>query len=273
MRTIVHLSDLHFGRIDEATLEPLLAFVRDLSPDLIAISGDLTQRARSAQFQRARAFLEALPKPQLVVPGNHDIPARNLLARFFWPLRNYHRYITSELQPFYADDELAVIGINTARSLVIKGGRISEEQIAQVAERMQRFKDEVTKIVVTHHPFDVPAGHEKSDLVGHARLAMETLSTCGVDMFLSGHLHLSHATPSALHYRIHGHSAVIIQAGTATSTRRRGETNSFNVIRIHHPQASVERMEWQSERRVFAAAGIEQFHHTENGWLEISGTP
>src|SRR6266850_7144789 len=116
MRTLVHLSDLHFGRVDERLIKPLIAAVTEINPDLVAVSGDLTQRARSAQFQEARQFLDALPQPQIVVPGNHDVPLYNVFSRFGRPLDKYRRYITEDMQPFYADDEIAVIGINTARS-------------------------------------------------------------------------------------------------------------------------------------------------------------
>ena len=105
MRTIVHLSDIHFGRVDGAIIEPLIRIVDELKPDVVAVSGDLTQRARSRQFIEARAFLDKLPKPQIVVPGNHDIPLHNVLTRFLQPLDKYRQYITDDLQPFYADVE------------------------------------------------------------------------------------------------------------------------------------------------------------------------
>src|SRR6266550_8876633 len=105
MRTLVHLSDLHFGRVDERLIKPLIAAVTEINPDLVAVSGDLTQRARSQQFREARAFLDALPQPQIVVPGNHDVPLHNLLTRFLQPLRKYRRYITNDLRPFHYDNE------------------------------------------------------------------------------------------------------------------------------------------------------------------------
>src|ERR1700704_802293 len=135
MRTLVHLSDLHFGRVDEQLIGPLIAAVTEANPDLVAVSGDLTQRARSHQFREARAFLDSLPKPQIVVPGNHDVPLHNVLTRFLQPLHKYRRYITDDLQPFYHDKEIAVLGVSTARSLTIKGGRISAEQVAWMQER------------------------------------------------------------------------------------------------------------------------------------------
>jgi 3',5'-cyclic AMP phosphodiesterase CpdA len=107
MRTIVHLSDLHFGRIQEGTIEALARAVHEIRPDLIAISGDLTQRARRMQFKQARDFLRSLPARTIIVPGNHDVPLYNIYSRFTRPLNYYRRYISEELEPFYVDDEIA----------------------------------------------------------------------------------------------------------------------------------------------------------------------
>ena len=273
MRTLVHLSDIHFGRIDYQLVDPLVKFVTELKPDVVVISGDLTQRARAEQFKEARAFLDRLPQPQVVVPGNHDVPLYNILARFLTPLDNYRRYISDDLAPFYMDDEIAVVGINTARSLTFKGGRINEEQVAMIRERMCALKDGMTKIVVTHHPFDVPVGHDEDALLGRAEMAMQTLARCGADVLLAGHIHLSHIGHTATRYRIEGHSALIIQAGTATSTRGRGETNSFNVIRVNHPGIEVERVTWQPETARFIPFHTERFHHTLTGWMRLTDTP
>src|SRR5436190_6844481 len=111
MRVLVHLSDLHFGRIDHALVKPLIELVTSIKPDVVAVSGDLTQRAKSEQFEEARRFLDALPSPQIVVPGNHDVPLHNVFRRMLQPLDNYQRYITADLEPFFADDEIAVLGI------------------------------------------------------------------------------------------------------------------------------------------------------------------
>lgn len=269
MRTLVHLSDIHFGRVDYATIKPLVEIVRSVNPDLVAISGDLTQRARTHQFQEARQFLDNLPQPQLVVPGNHDVPLYNFLDRFLQPLDKYRRYISDDLEPFYADEEIAVVGINTARSLTRKYGRINERQVACVRERMCPLGDEVTKIIVTHHPFDLPEGFNQREIVGRARMAMKTFAECGADLLLAGHLHVSHTGYTATRYKISGHSALVIQAGTATSTRARGETNSFNVIRIDHPHITVERFTWQLDQKVFAVLSTESFRHTPDGWSRI----
>jgi 3',5'-cyclic AMP phosphodiesterase CpdA len=270
MRTLVHLSDLHFGRVDYSIIEPLVATITELKPDVVVVSGDLTQRARSRQFQEARAFLDRLPAPQIIVPGNHDVPLHNVFARFLQPLDKYKRYITDDLQPFYADEEVAILGINTARSLTIKDGRINEEQIAGIRERLCALDDKVIKIIVTHHPFDLPEGHDEAELVNRAELAMEALASCGADVLLAGHLHISHTGHSSTRYKIAGHSALVVSAGTATSTRGRGETNSFNVIRAQHPHIKVERLAWHPERRAFAPSSDEDFQHTADGWVRLT---
>ena len=269
MRTIVHLSDIHFGHIHLPVVEPLIEAVNRIRPNLIAVSGDLTQRAHSRQFIEARAFLDRLPKPQIVVPGNHDVPLYNVFARFINPLRKYQRYITHDLAPFYHDDEIAVLGVNTARSFTIKGGRVNEGQVAWMREKLCAFDQKVVKVVVTHHPFDLPEGHDESDLVGRARMAMERLASCGADMFLAGHLHVSHTTHSASRYKIAGYSALVVQAGTATSSRGRGEANSFNVIHIERPHIEVERFEWQPDHAGFTLANTEHFKHTTDGWSRL----
>ncbi len=285
MRTLVHLSDLHFGRIDEALITPLLERVAAITPDLVVVSGDLTQRARSAQFKAARAFLDALPAPLMVVPGNHDIPLHNVFNRFVRPLQKYRRYITDELEPAVVDAEIAVLGVNTARSATFKGGRINSAQMARLQERLQRLDAHVIKIVVTHHPFDLPAHFDPADLVGRAPLAMRIFADCGVDLLLAGHLHASHAGDTALRYRYGDYAALAVQAGTATSTRGRGEVNSFNVVRIAASRSSlpgispprsyparitVERYGWIAERSTFACASNQVFERTAQGWSTVN---
>jgi 3',5'-cyclic AMP phosphodiesterase CpdA len=270
VKTLVHLSDLHFGRINPATLGPLLDCARQLSPDLVVVSGDLTQRARAWQFREARDFLGALPKPQIVVPGNHDVPLYDVFSRFLRPLANYRRYVTDDLEPFYRDEEIAAIGINTARSLTFKGGRNNELQVARVRDRLCALPPETTRIIVTHHPFDLPEGRARADLVGRARMAMETFVACGCDVILSGHLHVSHTGHTAIRYRLPGRSALVVQAGTATSTREREEPNSFNVLRIDPPRIEVERQVFEDVSRRFVSAATEVLERIDQRWERVT---
>jgi 3',5'-cyclic AMP phosphodiesterase CpdA len=269
MRTLVHLSDLHFGTVRQEIVLPLLSLLERIQPDLIAISGDLTQRARKEQFAAAREFLDAIRFPKIVVPGNHDIPLYNLFARFVLKLARYKRYISDDLEPFYSDPEIAVLGINTARSATFKGGRVNSRQVARMQKRLGPLNG-VTKIVVTHHPFDLPEAYPDKALVGRARRAMQQLVGSGIDLFLAGHLHIGLSEPTALRFQIGGRSPLMIQAGTALSSRVRGEANSFNVIRIQHPNISVSRLSWRSDLKVFVSTHADYFRHSDGGWARGS---
>jgi 3',5'-cyclic AMP phosphodiesterase CpdA len=266
MRTVVHLSDIHFGRVDYKLLDPLKEVVFGVQPDVVVVSGDLTQRARSAQFKEAKAWLDTLPQPQIIVPGNHDIPLYNVAARFLTPLDKYRQYVTPDLAPEYIDEEIAVMGLNTARSLTFKDGRVNQEQIGRLHDRLAGLGKDLTRIVVTHHPFDLPENADEDDLVDRAPMAMEAFSRCGVDLLLAGHLHASHSASSARRYKISGYAALVVQAGTATSTRGRGEQNSFNVLKIDPEEIEVVRYSWSDEAGAFIIASSELFRRVGNTW-------
>ena len=268
MKTLVHLSDLHFGRVDEALLDPLVESVRAVAPDVVVVSGDLTQRARPSQFRAAAAFLARLPVPQVVVPGNHDVPLYNVLARFFSPLGRFRRYVQPDLTPSHIDAEIAVLGVNTARSLVVKNGRINEEQVAALRTGFSSLAPGIVKVVVTHHPFDLAGDVADRELVGRAKMAMRVFAECGVDLLLSGHFHVSHSDDSGDRYALAGYEALAVSAGTATSTRGRGEANSFNVIALAKDRIVVERREWREASGKFEVAQREVFLRQARGWVE-----
>ena len=266
MRIVAHLSDLHFGRIDDSVLAPLRAAVHSAAPDLIAISGDFTQRAKRTQFAAAREFLDSLEPPKLVVPGNHDVPLWNVARRFLTPFARYREFISPDLEPEYQDDEMIVIGVNTARSFAHGEGRINARQVNRIVRRLAAAPAPLIRVIVTHHPFDLPPGVEERRLLGRARVAMIELARADADLFLSGHLHLSHASQSAERYGIEGHSALIVQAGTV-SKRGRGELPSFNLLRIQRPEIGLVKYEWDPATRVFASAAAGHYRHTSAGWI------
>ena len=230
------------------------------------MSGDLTQRARSEQFEAARAFLNRLPEPQIIVPGNHDVPLYDVITRFTRPLARYRRYITDDLEPWFIDDEIAVVGINTARSLTFKHGRINEMQLDRVRQRLCSLPKEILKIVVTHHPVDLPADFGPDQLVGRAMRAREMLAACTCDLLLAGHHHRSAAGKGPQRPTASAHEPIIVQAGTATSTRGRGETNSFNEIVIKPMHVEIRRYMWKVTEGVFKVAQIEHFERAATGW-------
>ena len=275
----MHLSDLHFGHVDHATLQPLADAVVQIHPDLLTVSGDLTQRARIAQFKQARAFLDSLPSPQIVVPGNHDLPLDNPFLRISRPLARFQRYVSRDLSPSYIDDEIAVLGLNTTRRMLATNGRLNAAQMRIMEKHFAVVPNRSIKVVVTHHPFDLPKGLGEHQLVGRSRMAMEAFAKSRVDVFLSGHLHLTR-TGSTARYEIAGYETLVIQAGTATSTRRRGETNSFNVLRIEEHELRVETHAWQEKHHIFKLAQSRSFRRTApesisgpeviwKGWQEI----
>src|SRR4029453_7727630 len=202
MRAIVHLSDIHFGRLDPATVDPLRQAISRLAPDLLAVSGDLTQRARRHEFAAARSFLDSLPFKRLVVPGNHDVPLYDVFTRFVTPLAAYRHAITNDLSPVYRDEELIAVGVNTARSWTWGEGRINVRQVDDVVAQLSGVPHGLIRIVVTHHPFDLPEGVQEERLLGRARMAMAKLSSAGADLFLAGHLHISHIGHTAERYQI-----------------------------------------------------------------------
>lgn len=266
MRTLVHLSDLHFGKVDETLLEPLRQLVHQIAPDVVVVSGDLTQRAKSEQFEQAKTWLDTLPGPQIIVPGNHDISLYNVFRRFFQPLTRYKRYITDDLDPMFVDEEIAVLGVNTARSLTFKDGRVNREQIDSIKQQMGGLGPEIVRIIVTHHPFDLPDTADDDDLVDRAPMAMKAFAECGVDLLLSGHMHTSRSASTADRYRISEYAALVVQAGTATSTRGRGEVNSFNVVRVEHDRIEVDRYGWDEVGKGFSLMKTEPFLRSGNVW-------
>lgn len=270
MKTIAHISDLHFGKELPEVAAALASDLKTQRPTLVIASGDFTQRARGGQFRAARDYLAQLPQPQLVIPGNHDVPLFDVFRRFFAPLKRYCRFISSELNPTYCDDQLLVVGLNTARSFTWKNGRISVEQIAALQGRLQAGGLRV-KVVVTHHPFLPPPGDVGIDLVGRAARAMEVLDACNVDLLLAGHLHRGYAGDIRTHYPAARRAMIAIQAGTAISCRtREGEANAYNVIRVERKLITIEVRAWNG--RAFAPLNETVYDRHDDGW-HARGTP
>lgn len=271
MKTIAHISDLHFGKERADIADALVAEVRALQPALVIASGDFTQRARKRQFAAARDYLARLPGPQLAVPGNHDVPLYDVARRFLAPLRRYVRYICGECNPTYCDDQLLVAGLNTARSFTWKNGRISVAQIAGLQGRLQHGGLRV-KIVVTHHPFLPPPGDVGIELVGRAARAMRVLDACNVDLLLAGHLHRGYAGDIRTQYPAARRAMIAVQAGTAISSRTRaGEANAYNVIRLERKHLEIEVRAWDGGR--FRTLRRCEYHRDDEGWHPRSVDP
>lgn len=244
MRLIAHISDLHFGKVDYTVSEYLIKDLNNLKPHLLVISGDLTQRARESQFIEAKKYLDKLPKPQLVVPGNHDIPLFDIFRRLFSPLTRYKKHITDILNPIFLDEEIAVYGINTSRSLTWKSGRISEDQIEDMQQKLCPIPKDLFKIVVTHHPFIPPPEDVGIKLVGRSIKALRIIDKCYIDLLLAGHLHNGYSGDVRTFYPKRERSVIVVQAGTAISNRIREEPNSYNLIRVEHHKMEITERTW-----------------------------
>ena len=268
MAVLVHLSDLHFGRVDERLLDPLLAAVEAARPDVVVVSGDLTQRARRSEFAAARAFVARLPTPRVIVPGNHDVPLYNVLARVLRPLALFRRYIEADPLPRFVGAGLAVVGVNTARSLVVKNGRINREQVDAIRDALAAAPAAAVRVVVTHHPFDAGSTMDAGDRVGRAPMAMQAFEDCEVDLLLSGHLHLAYSGATAADTSVPASRRVLaVSAGTATSTRVRGEPNEFNVLRVIPGHIDVHRMGWVDANGAFEVAATASYERGSDGWI------
>ena len=160
MRRLAHLSDLHFGRINPAAVDGLVRSLKDARPDLIIVSGDFTQAARTEEFVAARAFLDRLPAPTFAVPGNHDLPQWNPIERLLRPYERYRRYIGEELEPFWSDAEVGIVGMRSPQRLPHNlnraVGRISERQLERVLARLDTLPRDLVRIAVVHHPLLLP---------------------------------------------------------------------------------------------------------------------
>ena len=251
MARIAHLSDVHFGAHDPVVVAGAEEWLAEQRPDLVVISGDFTQRARVAQYREASAFLDRLEAAGLAtlgVPGNHDVPLYDIVRRFARPLHRYRRYIDEDLCPWFESERLAVLGINTARSLTFKDGRINRQQMALIRSCFRDVPESKTKILVTHHPlFAMPIGEEGTltKVVGRHEDALEAVCDAGVHILLAGHFHRSFSG-SAREMVNNAGPALVIQAGTATSTRlRAGEAQSFNLIAAHaNDEVDLQVVEW-----------------------------
>ncbi len=191
MTLLVQISDPHFGTEQAPVVEALVRFVREQSPSIAILSGDITQRARRAQFHAARAFVERLSVPHtLVIPGNHDIPLYNLAARVARPYAEFRRAFGRDLEPEFESDAVLVLTLNTTRAYLHEKRRRLAAQIERVARRLERAQATQLRIVVTHQPVSVTRREDRADLLhGHAR-AVRRWTAAGADLILGGHIHL-----------------------------------------------------------------------------------
>lgn len=246
----MHFGPPHLPRVSEGVLE----FIDRKRPDLVVISGDLTQRARPEQFQQARAWVDRIPVPTLTVPGNHDVPLYRVWERLFNPYGCYRKYFSEEMEPTFRDDEMLVVGINTAHGLTIKDGRISLRRLLEVEKVLRETPETVFKVVVAHHHMIPPPNFGTQRVLANAYEAIDLFSSAGVDLILSGHLHQAYIGNSEEFYPKGRPPVVILHSGTTTSNRGRGgerERNTCNWIQMDDRSLVVSHYRWHHRKDRF----------------------
>jgi len=244
MPLVAHLSDTHFGAERPEVVDDILRCLHLLRPDVIVLSGAITQRARASEFRRAGAFVDRLPPcKRLILPGNHDLPL-NPLSRALWPLGRFRNTFGSQLEPSLDIPELLVICVNTTRGWRHKHGVVSPTQIAHVADRLRQSPPEQLKVVVTHQPAAVSRELDEPDRLRGGPRAVQAWREAGADLILGGHIHLPYMLPMLAEPPDSGRGPVwVVNAGTAVSRRVRYEAgNSFNLIRSLHTNDLGERL-------------------------------
>lgn len=265
MIRILHLSDPHFGACDPEVADAFLQNIRDKEWDHTILSGDLTMRARRREYDESRRFIASLPRPLVVIPGNHDIPAFNQpVDRFFNPFRRYRKAIDPDLEPRFTDSRIRIRSLNSSRAFGLHAdwsdGFLSKRQLDGIRTG---FADVFRlKILVLHHPLIAPTGHQRS-VVKPLPGLLDAIATAKVDLVLCGHFHLSRIATAGIMNRWH---CIVSQAPTVCSTRLQGEPQGYHEIISTEGKLSI--VLHQFDGITFTPASSFEFSKTESGWKD-----
>ena len=237
-------------------------FVAELRPDLVVVSGDLTQRAKPLQFQEARALVERIVVPTLVVPGNHDVPLYRVWERLFSPYGAYRSHFSTETEPIYRDDQMLVVGVNSAHGLTFTQGRIRKSRLERLERQFAEEPQGVLKVAVIHHLLVPPPGFGHQDILTNAGRTVEVLTRCGVELVLSGHYHQAFVASSEEFYPAGRPDLWVLASGTSSSSRgraaERGKNSCFS-IDVEPGKIVVTHWRWVDERGGFRPRAIHRF--------------
>lgn len=264
--TFAHLSDLHFGRIDAPVLETLRRFFDTAHVDEVIVTGDLTQSGRRSEFAEAAAFFDTLDQRTTIIPGNHDAPVYNLWQRFVSPWKRFSKALDRDPEPVTEDERFVFVGLNSATrirfSLDWSTGRLSSRQITRALEEFRLGTDHRLQILGAHHPFfpEPEAGSAGRAVIPRAPAILDKLVDAGLDVLMTGHVHQGRVRSVEVGDR----KIILSQAGTASSTRTRGETPSFNLLKVDNNRLSANVMRYGEES--FEPEKQHAFVRRETGW-------
>jgi len=233
---LFHLSDIHFGLEDREAIAWAKQAIAAERPAAVAITGDLTMRARHREFAAAAQWIGSLDVPVTVEVGNHDLPYFNLLERFFDPYRRI-RAVEDKVEREIDLPGLAIVPLKTAvraqPRLNWSKGWVSKDALRQCLAAIDALPAGTRALVAAHHPL-VEVGTHGTALTRHGERALRELAQRPVLAVLSGHVHdafdLMHETADG--------PVRMIGAGTL-SQRVRSTPPSFNELRWDGKELSV----------------------------------
>jgi 3',5'-cyclic AMP phosphodiesterase CpdA len=257
MSILLQISDPHFGTEQPPVAKALIELAQQQEPDLVILSGDITQRARTKQFAAARAFVDRLGAPILAIPGNHDIPLFNLWARLRHPYAQHTTAFGTDLEPTHSSHDLLVVCVNTTRAYRHKNGEVSAPQIERVAAQLASATDQQLRVVVVHQPVAVTRDEDIPNLLRGREAALERWAAAGADIVMGGHIHL----PYVMQIPDLARPIWAVQAGTAVSSRtRQGVPNSVNLLRwgadAKSSDCMVEQWDYSGAEHAFIRARV-----------------
>lgn len=268
MIRILHLSDPHFGAASAAAAEAFLRQAGSFAPDLTVLSGDLSMRARRSELNEAKRFVERLPRPLLVIPGNHDIPALNQpFHRFFAPFRRYRKAIRDDLRPQVRPPGIHAVGGNSSIAFGWhrdwSTGHLDDEELRNIDISFSESAPDDLRVLVIHHPLLAPPHHRRAVVQPLPRL-LDVMASRRVDLVLCGHFHISFSATIG-----HGWASVVSQAATVCSTRLQGEPQGFHIITVENGEMEIGK--WQFDGSRFLAGATSRFHRGDGGWTWPAG--
>lgn len=272
MRQLLHISDIHFGPYHRPEVAAgVVDLTHRLKPDLVAISGDLTQRAKVSQFRQARAWVDALEQetgvPTLSVPGNHDVPLYRFWERAASPFGPYRKHFAEELEPEHEDEEMLVLGVNTAYNWTLKDGYLPLSRIERIGRRLATADGKI-RIVMLHHALVPAPRFDNRRVARHAVEAVDLMTDQRVDLVLAGHMHQSYFVNSEAYYPSGRAGVVLAHTGTTSSSRGRGcelGECTANWVRIDEHEVDIANLGWHDEEKRFAVWSRHRFPRPHRG--------